>query len=49
MYDAFVKYRRWKGVFERGLRIKASLRDDAREGMKKKKERKVRRSFLFVG
>lgn len=49
VYDAFVKYRRWKGVFERGLRIKASLRDDAREGMKKKKERKVRRSFLFVG
>lgn len=39
VYDAFVKHRRWKGIFERGLRIKASLRDDAREGMKKEKKR----------
>lgn len=45
VYDAFVKHRRWKGIFKRGLRIKASLRDDAREGMKKKK--KVTRNFLF--
>ena len=47
VYDAFVKYRRWKGVFERGLRIKASLRDDARKGMKKKKREESKEEFSF--